>query len=68
MDLLKDYNLESEVGEICFDTTASNTELKKGSLIRISNKMGKYLLYIACRRHVCELILKVLILITIKKN
>ena len=55
MDFLKEYNLESKVGGICFDTTASNTGLKKGPLIRISNNMGKYLLLIACRHHVCEL-------------
>ena len=35
MDLLKEYNLEPKVGGICFDTTASNTGLKKGSLIWI---------------------------------
>ena len=55
MDLLKKYNPESKVGQICFDTTASNTGLKKGSLIRISNNMGKHFLLIACRHHVCEL-------------
>ena len=50
MDLLKEYKLESKVGGICFDTTASNTGLKKGSLIRISNKIGKFHLLIVCRK------------------
>ena len=55
MDLLKEYNLESKVGKICFDTTANNTGFKKVSLIRISENMDKYLLLVACRHHVFEL-------------
>ena len=55
MDTLKEYNLEFKVGRISFHIIASKTGLKKGSLIKISNNMGKYLLLITCIHHVCEL-------------
>ena len=33
IDLLKEYKLESKVGGLCFDTTASNTGIRKSSKI-----------------------------------
>ena len=53
--VLKEYNLESKIGLFCFDTTSSNTGIHKGSLIRISTELNKYLILLACRHHVSEL-------------
>ncbi|XP_065679431.1 uncharacterized protein LOC136093970 [Hydra vulgaris] len=55
MNVLKEYKLESKVGGLCFDTTASNTGIKKGSVVKISNNLNKYLLKLACRHHITEL-------------
>ena len=55
MKVLKEYNLESKIGLLCFDTTSSNTGIHKGSLIRISTELNKYLILLACRHYVCEL-------------
>ena len=55
MKVLKGYNLESKVGLLCFDTTSSNTGIHKGSLIRISTELNKYLILLAYRHHVSEL-------------
>ena len=55
MNLIKEYKLESKVGGLCFDTTASNTGIKKGSIVKISNNLNKYILKLACRHHITEL-------------
>ncbi|XP_065656779.1 uncharacterized protein LOC136082191 [Hydra vulgaris] len=55
MNLIKEYQLTSKTRGICFDTTSSNTGTNKGSVSRISQELGKYLLQIACRHHVTEL-------------
>ena len=55
MKVQKKYNLESKIGLLCFDATPSNTGIHKGSLIRISTELNKYLILLACRHHVSEL-------------
>ncbi|KAG0718982.1 U2 small nuclear ribonucleoprotein B'' [Chionoecetes opilio] len=42
----------------CFDTTASNTGMVQGACIRIEQELGRSLLWLACRHHVHEVILK----------
>ena len=54
MKVLKEYNLESKIGLLCFDTTSSNTGIHKGPLIRISTELNKYIILLACRHHVSE--------------
>ena len=55
MKPLKEFNLESKIELLCFDTTSSNTGIHKGSLIRISTELNKYLILLACRYHVSKL-------------
>ncbi|KAG0724225.1 hypothetical protein GWK47_041072 [Chionoecetes opilio] len=42
----------------CFDTTASNTGMVQGACIRIEQELGRSWLWLACRHHVHEVILK----------
>ncbi|KAG0711437.1 hypothetical protein GWK47_020605 [Chionoecetes opilio] len=42
----------------CFDTTASNTGMVQGACIRIEQELGQSLLWLACRHHVHEVILR----------
>ncbi|KAG0714555.1 hypothetical protein GWK47_013921 [Chionoecetes opilio] len=42
----------------CFDTTVSNTGMVQGACIRIEQELGRSLLWLACRHHVHEVILK----------
>ena len=40
-----------------FDTTSSNTGRSKGACVLLEQRLGKDLLYLACRHHVMELII-----------
>ena len=52
---LQEWSLEDTVRAMCFDTTASNTGRKRGAAIKLEQKLGKKLLYLACRHHIQEL-------------
>ena len=49
-----DINLEKCVGT-CYDTTSSNSGLKKGAHFRIEKDVGHAILELECRKHVQEL-------------
>ena len=53
-DFLENYGLTIQVQCICFDTTASNTGRLQGVNTRMSEKLGRPLLLLACRHHVLE--------------
>lgn len=55
---LCDWNLESHIIGMCFDTTSSNTGLKSGACTLLEEKLGRTLLNLACRHHVLELLAK----------
>lgn len=59
VELLKEWDIMDYVSGICFDTTASNTGRLSGACKRIEDQLGKPLLYLACRHHINELVLKV---------
>jgi len=42
---------------MCFDTTASNTGIKKGACTILERKIGRNLLGLACRHHIFEIII-----------
>jgi hypothetical protein len=52
------FDLRRHIVGICFDTTASNTGLLQGACTRIENDFQRTLLWLACRHHTHELILK----------
>lgn len=56
-DLIKEWNLESNIMSMGFDTTASNTGNKVGTCTLLEKKLQKKLLHLACRHHILELIL-----------
>jgi len=53
---LEEWNIESQVVAMCFDTTASNTGNWSGACTLIQKKLQKHLFHFACRHHVMELI------------
>ncbi|KAG0726267.1 hypothetical protein GWK47_036965 [Chionoecetes opilio] len=50
--------VRNKIIAFCFDTTASNTDMVQGACIRIEQELGRSLLWLACRHHVNEVILK----------
>ncbi|XP_077155302.1 uncharacterized protein LOC143817697 [Ranitomeya variabilis] len=52
------FALRDHIIGISFDTTASNTGMIQGACIRIEIEFGRPLLWLACRHHTHELILK----------
>ena len=57
-ELANEFELVIKVAAMVFDTTASNTGCWKGSVTLFEKKVGKALLWLACRHHVPELHIK----------
>lgn len=57
LKVLDEWELKTHVHGLCFDTTASNTGLNMGACSLIEKALEKDLVWIACRHHVCEVIL-----------
>lgn len=55
---LKDWGLISLINALCCDTTNSNLGSKGGAAIILEQLMDRDLFYLACRRHVFELLLR----------
>ena len=49
---------EENVRGLVFDTTASNSGVKKGAALLLMQKMEKVLMWFECRHHMAELIIK----------
>ena len=56
VDCLEDWEIVDRIAALCFDTTASNSGHLAGACKLIEQKLGKDLLYLACRHHIMELI------------
>lgn len=57
VQLLQSWNCVDSVVNMTFDTTASNTGHVSAACITLQNRMGRALLWSACRHHVGEVIL-----------
>lgn len=57
-DLLVEWNLQDHVQAMGFDTTSANTGVHNGACTILERKLQRNLLYLACRHHISELILK----------
>lgn len=57
VEALEEWGISEKVIGMCFDTTASNTGIRSGACLRIEQKLGRDLLYFACRHHILELVL-----------
>ena len=55
---LKDWDLQSCICSMCFDTTSTNTGWIKGACVLIEKGLDRPLLWLACRHHIPELLLK----------
>ncbi|KYN05953.1 hypothetical protein ALC62_03109, partial [Cyphomyrmex costatus] len=56
--MLKKWNLESRIIAMSFDTTAANTGPYNGACVLIESQLKSDLLYLACRHHMYELVLR----------
>lgn len=57
-DAINKWGLKDSVQALCCDTTASNTGRLNGACVLLEKKMDKDLLYLPCRHHIYELILR----------
>lgn len=57
-DILNEWGIANKVKALCCDTTASNTGHLKGACILLEHLLEKDLMYLPCRRHILELVLK----------
>ncbi|XP_015124642.1 uncharacterized protein LOC107046530 isoform X2 [Diachasma alloeum] len=57
-EYLKEWGIVDEICAMVFDTTASNTGSVSGACVLLEKFRGRDLLYLACRHHVFELLLK----------
>lgn len=55
---LEKADLRDKIVGLSFDTTASNTGMFQGACIRIEKDLDRDLLWLACRHHVSEVILR----------
>ena len=58
LDELEKADLHDKIIGLSFDTTASNTGMFQGACMRIEQDLDKDLLWLACRHHVSEVILR----------
>lgn len=56
MTTLLDWKVSDQVVGISFDTTSANTGRLNGACVLIEQKLGKDLLWLACRHHVLEVV------------
>lgn len=57
-DQLDIWQLIEKVQGICFYTTAANTGTMNGAAILFERKIGRDLMYLPCRHHIYEIVLK----------
>lgn len=57
LELLKSWNCDSLTVGMCFDTTAANTGRHAGACTLLETFMDRHLLWMACRHHMCEVLL-----------
>ncbi|XP_039969058.1 uncharacterized protein LOC126764097 [Bactrocera neohumeralis] len=55
---LEEWDIGDKIVGMCFDTTASNTGRMKGACTLLEKQLGKSLLYLACRHHILEVVLR----------
>lgn len=57
-EFLQKWKITDFVEMVCFDTTASNTGRANGAAVLLEQKLGRDLLYLPCRHHINELLLR----------
>ena len=57
-EALEEWGVSKKIEAICFDTTPANTGRHSGTCTLVEKSLGRNLLYLACRHHTLELVLK----------
>lgn len=57
-EMLTEHQFQNKIEALCCDTTASNTGRINGACVLLEQKLNKDLLYLPCRHHIYELVLK----------
>ncbi|XP_050531470.1 uncharacterized protein LOC126900072 [Daktulosphaira vitifoliae] len=57
-DLLQVWDVKNKIQALCCDTTASNTGRLNDACILLKQLLERNVLYLPCRRHILELVLK----------
>lgn len=52
------WQLIEKIQAVCFDTTAANTGSENGAAVLLERKIGRDLLYLPCRHHIFEIVLR----------
>ena len=55
---LREWGVDKDIVGLVFDTTSSNSGVKKGATVRLQSVLGRPVFFLACRHHVTELIIK----------
>ena len=55
LKLLEYYEISEQIVAVCTDTTSSNTGVKSGAIVLLSNVLGVPLLWLMCRHHIFEI-------------
>ena len=55
---IEDWGVGEDIVAFVFDTTASNSGRVKGATVRLQKTLGRPILFLGCRHHVSELIVK----------
>ncbi|KAG0717858.1 hypothetical protein GWK47_053608 [Chionoecetes opilio] len=58
LKLVRESSLEGNIIGMAFDTTAANTGMVQGACTRIERALEKPLVWLACRHHILEVVLK----------
>lgn len=57
LQLLQEWNLVDRITAMGFDTTSTNTGVFRGACVLLEEKLGRELLWLACRHHIMELLM-----------
>ena len=55
---VEDWGLKESIIACGFDTTSSNTGIHKGSCVLLQDILQRQLVWLACRHHIMELLVK----------
>ena len=58
ISLLEENNYINSICAMCFDSTKVNTGIKGGTCVQIESLLKRPLLFLACRHHILELVLR----------
>ena len=58
LEQVKAWEVEENIVALVFDTTASNSGAHRGATVRLQRALGRPVLFLACRHHVSELVIK----------